>query len=77
LIANVAGVWVVEITVEVHEPHAMTFPAPVVTESTIANPTMVEVEPVQAAKVMADELKIVHGVAEVGEPQSPEVAIRA
>jgi hypothetical protein len=38
---------------------------------------MVEVEAVQAAKVIADELKIVQGVANVAEPQSPEVAILA
>jgi hypothetical protein len=55
----------------------MTFPAPVEELSTMAKPTMVEVDAVQAAKVNAVELKMVQGVAEVGAPQSPEVARRA
>jgi hypothetical protein len=53
------------------------FPAPTVIESRIAKYVMVEVEPVQAAKVIALELKMVQGVAKVAEPQSPLVAMRA
>jgi hypothetical protein len=75
--ANVAGVCVVLMTVELQDPQAMTFPAPVEELSTMAKPTMVEVDAVQAAKVNAVELKMVQGVAEVGAPQSPEVARRA
>ena len=75
--ANVAGVCVVEMTVEVHDPHHRAFPAPVVAESQPAKPIMVEVPEVQAANVRAEELKIVDGDPADGVPQSPEVASRA
>ena len=77
MIANVAGVWVVLMTVDVTEPHAIMLPAPVDALSHNAEPTMVDVDAVHAANVNAVELKIVEGAASVAEPQSPEVARRA
>jgi hypothetical protein len=47
---------VVEITVEVTDPHQMAFPAPTVAESTIIYPTTVDVPPVHVGKVITDEL---------------------
>jgi hypothetical protein len=64
-------------TVDEQLPQKMTFPAPIVPESTMANPTMVEVPPVHAAKVIAEVLYKVSGVACVTEPQSPDRASRA
>jgi len=55
----------------------MTFPAPVVALSTIANPTIVLVPAVQAANVSVEEFEIVDGVAPTVAPQSPDVARRA
>ena len=54
--AKVGGVCVGEMTVDAHEPHQSMFPAPIVIESSPAKPTMVDVEPVQEAKVIAELL---------------------
>ena len=75
-IANVGGVCVVEITVEAQDAQAIILPAPTVTESQRAKPTMVEVRAVQAANVRAEELKMVEGDPADGAPHTPEVARR-
>lgn len=67
---TVGGVWVVEITVLVQDPHTSMFPAPVVPESHNAQP-MIVLEPAVHAGNVIVPLLLVDDAA----PAPPELAL--
>jgi hypothetical protein len=68
--ATVGGVCVVEITVDVADPHRSMFPAPVVPESQIAQPTIVLEPAVHAGNVIVPLLLV-----DDAAPAPPELAL--